>query len=111
MKHKLHTMESKRNIGTIIFGAAAAWAVYSYLKMPKEEREELVDRIKSKASHLLEDADTTVEKVQHYVAQIKDTHPNEWFDKLYILRKMIREFFGNDSPKQISFNSSAVTAS
>ena len=37
MKHKLHTMESKKNIGTIIFGAAAAWAVYSYLKMRRKK--------------------------------------------------------------------------
>ncbi len=104
-------MESKKNIATIVIGAAAAWAVYSYLKLPKEERHELVERIKSKASHLLEDADTTVEKVQHYVAQIQQTHPNEWFDKLYLIRKMFRDFFDHDAPKQLPLQSSAALAS
>ncbi len=108
-KTKTSTMESKKNIGTIVIGAAAAWALYSYLKMPKQERQDLVERIKTKASHLLEDADTTVEKVQHYVAQIQNTHPNEWFDKLYLLRKMLREFFGQEGTKQLSLQPSAPT--
>lgn len=102
-------MESKKNIGTIVIGAAAAWALYSYLKMPKQDRQELVERIKDKASQLLDDADTTVEKVQHYVAQIQHTHPNEWFDKLYLVRKMFQEFFGHDAPKEISIQTSAAT--
>lgn len=91
-------MEKSNKIGAIILGAAAALAIYKYTQMTKEERDEFFSAIKDKTQELLEDADNTVEKVQHYVAQIKDKQPDEWFDKLYLVRKMFSEFYGI-SPK------------
>ena len=87
-------MQKSNQIGAIILGAAAALAVYKFYQMSKDERKELFDEIKDKTQVLLEDADNTVEKVQHYVAQIKDKSPDDWFEKLYLLRKMFSEFYG-----------------
>ncbi len=91
-------MEKSNQIGAIILGAAAALAIYKYTQMTQEERDEFFSAIKDKTQELLEDADNTVEKVQHYVAQIKDKQPDQWFDKLYLVRKMFSEFYGI-SPK------------
>jgi oligoendopeptidase F len=87
-------MQKSNQIGAIILGAAAALAIYKYTQMTKEERDDFFSTIKDKTQELLEDADNTVEKVQHYVAQIKEKQPNEWFDKLYLVRKMFNEFYG-----------------
>ena len=87
-------MEKSNKIGAIILGAAAALAIYKYTQMTKEERDEFFSTIRDKTQDLLEDADNTVEKVQHYVAQFKDKQPDQWFDKLYVIRKMFSDFYG-----------------
>ena len=87
-------MQKSNQIGAIILGAAAVLAIYKYTQMTKEERDEFFSAIKDKTQELLEDADNTVEKVQHYVAQIKDKQPDQWFDKLYLIRKMFSDFYG-----------------
>lgn len=90
-------MQKSNQIGAIILGAAAAFAIYKFYQMSKEERKELFSTLKDKTQELLEDADNTVEKVQHYVAQIKDKNPDQWFDKIYLLRKLFSEFYGQKS--------------
>ncbi|MEJ7625920.1 MAG: hypothetical protein WKF35_03570 [Ferruginibacter sp.] len=87
-------MQKSNHIGAVILGAAAALAIYKYSQMSKEEKNEFFSTIRDKTQELLEDADNTVEKVQHYVAQIKDKQPDQWFDKLYLLRKMFSDFYG-----------------
>lgn len=87
-------MQKSQQIGAVILGAAAAYAIYKLYQMPKHEREQLVNRIKDKAQVILEDSDKTVEKVQHYVTQMKGTEPDQWLDKLYLLKKMFNEIFG-----------------
>lgn len=90
-------MQKSNQIGSIILGAAAALALYKYSQMSKEERHEFFSAIRDKTQELLEDADNTVEKVQHYVGQIKEKQPDQWFDKLYLIRKMLSEFYGFSS--------------
>jgi hypothetical protein len=91
-------MEKSNQIGAVILGAATAFAIYKFYQMSKEEREEFFSHIKKQTQELLEDADNTVEKVQHYVAEIKNKPPDQWFDKLYLLRKMFSEFYGQKQP-------------
>ena len=95
-------MEKQNHIGAIIFGAAAILAIYKYSQMSKQDKKELFEAIKDKTHYLLEDADNTVEKVQHYVAQIKSKEPNQWFDKLYLIRKMLSEFYSVPNAKKLS---------
>lgn len=98
-------MEKQNHIGAIIFGAAAALAIYKYTQMSKQDRNELLSAIKEKTHELLQDADNTVEKVQHYVAEIKGKQPDQWFDKLYLIRKMLSEFYTDPKLKTIPLKS------
>ncbi len=86
-------MDKDKKIAAIIFGAAAALALYKFFQMPKEERSELIARLKQQTEQLLNDADHTVEKVQHYMSQMSTGQSVDWFDKFYLVRQMFNEFY------------------
>jgi len=86
-------MEKKTSIGMAILGAAAAFAVYKFYSMSKEERDEFLNTVKAKTQNLLDDAENTVEKVEHYVAEISSKGKEEWFDKMYLLKKMFTDLY------------------
>jgi gas vesicle protein len=88
-------MEKSNYIGGIILGAAAALAIYKFYSMPEDERERLLKTIKNRTMELLDDAENTVEKIEHYVADIKGKSQEGWIDQLYTLKKMFRELYGN----------------
>ncbi|MEO6489913.1 MAG: hypothetical protein ABIO04_08255 [Ferruginibacter sp.] len=89
-------MEKKSQVAMIIVGAAAGYALYKFYSMPKEERDELVTTIKDKTRNLLEDAGNTVEKVEHYVAEIKTKGKEQWMDKLLLVKKMFSDLYITD---------------
>ncbi|MEO7833788.1 MAG: hypothetical protein ABIR50_00600 [Ginsengibacter sp.] len=89
-------MAKTSNIAAIILGAAAGVALVKFLSMPKEEREQLYSDLKSKTSQLLDNAEETVEKVEHFMDEYKSKGENEWIDKLYILKKMFKNLYGSD---------------
>lgn len=93
-------MEKKTQLGMIILGAAAAFAVYKFYSLPKDERDQVVDTLKRKTQDLLDNAEETVEKVEHYVAEIKTKSKEEWFDKFYLVKKMFSDLYGS-APKMI----------
>jgi hypothetical protein len=88
-------MAKTNKIAAIILGAAAGVALVKFLSMPKEERDEFFANIKSKTSELLDNAEDTVEKVEHYMDEYKSKGENEWIDKLYILKKMFKNLYGS----------------
>lgn len=90
-------MEKKTKIGLYILGAAAAYAVYRFYSMPKEDREEMIDTLKEKTRDLLDNAEHTVEKVEHYVEEIKSRGKDAWLDKFYVLKKMFTDLYGGES--------------
>ena len=63
--------------------------------MPKEERDTFFSHLKNTTSDLLDNAEVTVEKVEHFMDEIKSKGENEWIDKLYILKKMFGELYGS----------------
>lgn len=80
----------------IIIGAATAVAVWRFFKMPVEERNEFVRHIKDTTFELLDNAGDTVEKVDHFITQIDEKGSNEWIDKLYLFKKMFKDFYGSE---------------
>jgi hypothetical protein len=88
-------MAKTNKIAAIILGAAAGVALVKFFSMPKEEREQFYADIKSKTSELLENAEDTVEKVEHFMDEYKSKDENEWIDKLYILKKMFKSLYGS----------------
>ena len=87
-------MAKSNQLGAVILGAAAALALYKFYSMPKEKRERFFLDIRDRTEALLEDAETTVEKLEHYVAQIKNTGENDWIDKLFHLKRMLSDLYG-----------------
>lgn len=89
-------MTNTNKVAAAILGAAVGVALVRYFNMPKEERQELCDHLKIRTSELLDNAEETVEKVDHYFAEIESKGRNEWIDKLYLIKKMFRDFYGTD---------------
>ena len=96
-------MSKSSYIGGIILGAAAALAIYKLYSMTEEERDELLKDIKETTHDLLNNAENTVEKVEHYVAQMKEKGEGEWIDKMYLAKKMIHDLYGKaNKAKQLA---------
>lgn len=80
----------------VILGAAAGVALWRFFSMPAEERKEFCRHIKETTSELLDNAEETVEKVDHFISQIDEKGKDEWIDKLYLVKKMFKDLYGSD---------------
>lgn len=89
-------MTKTNTIAAIILGASAGVALLKFFSMPKEDREEFFSHIKTRTNILLDDAEETVEKVEHFMDEIKNKGENEWAEKLLVLKKMFKEFYGTE---------------
>ena len=88
-------MEKSNKIAALILGAAAGVAIVRFFSMPKEEQQEFCEHIKNKTSQLLDDAEASVEKIEHFMEEYKSKEENDWIDKLYALKKMLKDFYGS----------------
>ncbi|HXR82993.1 MAG TPA: hypothetical protein VN722_01705 [Hanamia sp.] len=89
-------MAKTNKVAAIILGAAAGVALVKFLSMPQEERNEFYEFLKNKTRQLLDNAEETVEKVEHYMDEFKEKGEDEWIDKIYILKKMFKNLYGSD---------------
>jgi hypothetical protein len=89
-------MARSNKIAAIILGAAGGFALIKFLSMPKEERNDFYRYLKNKTHDLLDNAEETVEKVEHYMDEFKDKGEDEWIDKIYILKKMFKNLYGSE---------------
>lgn len=89
-------MNKSSTVAALILGASIGVALLKFYSMPKEERDEFLNHIKKTTSDLLDDAENTVEKVEHFMEEYKAKGDKAWIEKLYILRKMLRDFYGSD---------------
>ncbi|MEO6135391.1 MAG: YtxH domain-containing protein [Ginsengibacter sp.] len=89
-------MTNTNKVAAVILGAAIGVALVRFFKMPKEERDELYEHIKERTNDLLDNAEDTVEKVDQYIAEIESKGKNEWIDKLYLAKKMVKDFYGSN---------------
>lgn len=80
----------------IIIGAAAGVAVWRFFNMPVEKRNEFYRHIKETTGELLDNAEDTVEKVDHFISQIDNKGSDEWIDKLYLVKQMFRDLYGSE---------------
>lgn len=88
-------MTKSDKAAVVILGAAAGVAIWRFFKMPVEERRELCRHIKETTSDLLDNAEDTVEKVDHFITQIEEKGKDEWIDKLYLIKNMFRDLYGS----------------
>ena len=87
---------TKSTIASLIFGASIGFALLKFYSMPEEDKRDFLDHIKKTTNDLLDDAETTVEKVEHYVDEIKSKGEKKWLEKLYVLKKMFTDFYGTE---------------
>jgi phage-related protein len=87
---------TKSTIASLIFGASIGFALLKFYSMPEEDKQDFFDHLKKTTNDLLDDAETTVEKVEHYVDEIKLKGENKWVEKLYVLKKMFTDFYGTE---------------
>jgi hypothetical protein len=87
-------MAKSNKIAAIILGAAGGFALIKFLSMPKEKRNEFYNYLIDKTHQLLDNAEETVEKVEHYMDEFKEKGEDEWIDKIYILKKMFKNLYG-----------------
>ena len=93
-------MNTKQIIGMALAGGAAV-VVYKLYNMPKERRSEMLDSLKKETLAFLEKAESSVDKVQHYMGQIREKGQDEWVDKAFIIKNMLSDFYkGKGEEKQ-----------
>ena len=80
----------------LILAAAAGVAIWRFFNMPAEDRQQFYRQIKEKTNSLLDNAEDTVEKVNHFITEIDDKGKDDWIDKLYLVKKMFRDLYGSD---------------
>ena len=89
-------MAKSNSIPAIILGAAVGLTLLRFFNLTKDERDQVLSDIKNKTHDLLDDAEATVEKVKHYVEELKSKGNDEWTDKLFIIKNMIKDLYGTE---------------
>lgn len=89
-------MAKSNTIAAIILGASAGVALLKFFSMPKEERDAFLSYLKKRTNALLDDAEETVEKVEHFMDEIKIKGEDEWIDKLLVFKKMVKDLYGSE---------------
>jgi len=89
-------MNKGNTIGALILGAAVGVALLKFYSMPPEERQEFMAHLKNKAHDLLDDAEGTVERIKDHFAEIDSKQPNEWVDKMFVIKRLLGELFGSE---------------
>lgn len=89
-------MSRNNKIAAIILGAAVTLVVVKYMSMDKEEKRNLCQRFKERTDELLDKADETVDKVNEFMDEFDKQPKDAWLDKLFVIRKMFRSFYGSD---------------
>jgi len=90
-------MTKSNSVAAIVLGAAIGLTLIRFFTLSKEERDQVLSDIKHKTSDLLDDAEATVEKVKHYVEELKSKRPEEWTDKIFVIRNMLKDLYGAEN--------------
>ena len=89
-------MSKTSTITAIILGASIGAALLKFYSLPKEEKDALMDYLKKTTNDLLDNAESTVEKVEQYMGEVKSKGDNAWVEKIYVFKKMFSELYGFD---------------
>ena len=89
-------MAKSNSIAAIILGAASGLTLLKFFNLSKEERNQVLTDIKNKTHDLLDDAESTVEKVKHYIEEFDSKRTSEWTDKIFVLKNMLKDLYGSE---------------
>lgn len=95
-------MAKSSTIAAIIFGASIGVALLKFYSMPKEDRDAFFDQLKKTTDNLLDNAEDTVGKVEQYMNEVKSKGENDWIEKIYVVKKMLKELYGSNDSAYLS---------
>ncbi|MEO6638000.1 MAG: hypothetical protein ABIN25_06970 [Ginsengibacter sp.] len=95
-------MAKSSTIAAVIFGASVGVALLKFYSMPKEERDAFFDHLKKTTDNLLDNAEETVGKVEHFMGEVKSKGEGEWMEKIYLVKKMLLELYGTNDKRYLS---------
>ncbi len=95
-------MPKSSTITALIFGASIGVALLKFYSMPKEDRDAFFDHLKKTTDNLLDNAENTVEKVEQYMSEMKSKGENDWIEKIYVVKKMLKELYGTNDNAYLS---------
>jgi len=86
-------MARTHTIASIILGASIGLALIKYYAMSDEERTRFWAKIRDTTEELLDDAESTVERVEGYIAEMQAKGDDHLVEKLYVVKKMLQDLF------------------
>ncbi len=95
-------MAKSSTIAAVIFGASIGVALLKFYSMPKEDRDAFFDHLKKTTDNLLDNAEDTVGKVEQYMNEMKSKGENDWIEKIYVVKKMLKELYGSNDNAYLS---------
>ncbi len=95
-------MAKSSTIAAVIFGASIGVALLKFYSLPKEDRDAFFDKLKKTTDNLLDNAEDTVEKVEQYMNEMKSKGENDWIEKIYVVKKMLKELYGTNDNAYLS---------
>lgn len=89
-------MTKSNKAAAIILGAAIGVALYRFFQMPRFERNEFIEHLKNRTLELLENTDTTVDRVDHFIGEIDRQGEEGWIGKLNVIKNMLQDLYGSE---------------
>lgn len=89
-------MTKTNKAAAVILGAAIGVALYRFFQMPRFERNEFIEHLKDRTLELLQNTETTVDRVDHFLGQMDNQTEDGWIAKLQIIKNMLQELYGGD---------------
>jgi ElaB/YqjD/DUF883 family membrane-anchored ribosome-binding protein len=89
---------NSKHIATFLLGAAAGFAAYKYANMTEEEKEKLMNDIKTKAKDLKTEAEGMADKAKEYFEELKTKGSSALKEQMGDVDGMMNDLFGKTPP-------------
>jgi len=85
---------NSKHIATFLLGAAAGYAAFKYSNMSEEEKEKLMNDIKTKAKDLKTEAEGMADKAKEYFEELKTKGGSALKEKMGDVDGVMNDLFG-----------------
>lgn len=99
---------NNRNIGTLLLGAAAAYAAYKYNKMSAEEKRKMTDNVKNKFNKLKTEAEGSLGTAKTYFDNFKNKAGGVIKEHFPDAEKKFNDFFKTNTTNNSTPDSSSA---
>ena len=89
---------NSKHIATFLLGAAAGYAAFKYANMSEEEKEKMMNDIKSKAKDLKKEAEGMAEKAKEYFEELRTKGGSALKEQMGDVDGVINDIFGKTPP-------------